>query len=187
MNRPMLALTFLVLMSGHPAVALPPPATDSTTIRDIRGPLPPPGLPPFAGTVLVLIVTGLGLAVTATTGLGRKSLAATSPVQLPAMDDLDELRDAYTRGELSAMHLFECLAGIARSRLVQSDSGAMTSAEVLEAAGEAVPAEQIAVAGALFAVCDRVRFGDCQPDTETVHEAFAAVHLLLHRRPETTP
>ena len=137
--------------------------------------------------MLVLIVSGLGLALTAKTRKGRKCAVVTSPVQLPAMDDLDALREAYIRGEMSPMHLFEYLAGIARSRLVQGDSGAMTSAEVLEAAGAAVSAEILTVAAALFVACDRVRFGDCQPDTEAVAEAFAAVQLLLQCQPGTAP
>jgi hypothetical protein len=186
MNRLLLALTVLVLLNGSPSAAQQAPTSGPTAIRDIRGPLETSGLPPFTGTVLVLLVAALYLAVTAKRRKGRGCMVAPPPVPTTAMDDLAAVRNAYAQGELPALQLFEQLAGICRSLLIRSDGRAMTSAEVLTAAGETVPAELIAVAATLFAVCDRVRFGGSRPDIPEVAEAFAAVQLLLERRPGGT-
>lgn len=186
MNRLVVVLS-LVLLACRPPSALPASSADSTAIRDIRGPLPPTGPPPFAVTTLVLLVTGLALAMSARARKGRNRTVAPPPMPLPAMDDLTTLREAYARGELPAMLLFEQLAAIARSRLIRSDCAAMTSQELLKVAADTVPAETLAVAAALLAVCDRVRFGACLPDAATVAEAFAAVQQLLERQSGAAP
>ncbi len=187
MNRLMAVLFALILLACRPPNALSAPTADSTAIREIHGPLPPTGPPPFTATALVLLVAGLGLAATARARKGKGHTAAPPPMPLPEMDDLATLREAYTRGELPAMLLFEQLAAIARSRLIRSDCSAMTSQELLKAAADKVPAETVAVAAALLALCDRVRFGACLPDTATVAEAFASVQQLLECRSGAAP
>jgi hypothetical protein len=187
MNRLLLLLAVLVLMNGSPAVALPVPINSPASIRDIRGPLKTSGPPPFSRAVAVLLVASLYLAVGAKIRRGRNRMVAPSPIPPTSMDVLEALRIAYSLGDLSVLHLFEQLAAIACSQLVQNDGSAMTSEEVLEATGDAVPAELITVVADLFAVCDRVRFGGYRPDTSEVTEAFTAVQLLLERRPGGVP
>jgi hypothetical protein len=187
MNRLSAVLFALILLACRPPNALSAPTADSTAIREIHGPLPPAGPPPFAVTALVLLVAGLGLAMAARARKGRNRTVAPPPMPSPAMDDLTALREAYARGELPAMLLFEQLAAIARSQLIRSDCSAMTSQELLKAAIDTVPAETVAVATALLAVCDRVRFGACLPDTVTVAEAFASVEQLLECQTGAAP
>lgn len=179
MIRVALAITVLAMLSAWPLTAYTTPAADSMAIRDIRGPLLPVGPPPFAGTVLLLLVAGLGLAIAVKSRKWRCSAVVSSPSQPPEIDELAALRNAYARDELPAVLLFQRLSAIARSRLIEGDSEAMTSAEILETAGKIASQEALAVAVDFFAVCDRVRFGGRHPDEATVTQAFAAVRQLL--------
>jgi hypothetical protein len=186
MKMILLIAAVTLLMNGWPLAAQPAPTTEPATIRDIRGPLSPAGLPPFSGTVL-LFAAALALAVTATVRNRSKPLAVTAPPHLPPLDDLDALQEAYACGELTADGLFRQLAAMARSRLIQGDSGALTGNEVIMAACESAPPDVISVATVLFASCDRVRFGASHPDAETVTAACAAVRQLLAYQPGTPP
>ena len=185
MKGPFFALTFMLLLSGFPADAQPTKPTAPSAIRDIRGPLQPTGLPPFSRTALLLVVGGLGLAVAARARRGRSHLVISSSEQLPAIDDIAALRDAYARREVSAQLLFQQLTAIVGSRLVEGDSHAMTSVELLEAAGEKIPAEMMKIATDLFGMSDRVRFGGYHPDNAEVDAACAAVQMLLRCPPGT--
>ena len=187
MNLSAVSFIVLVLLSFVPKEAQPGQVASQAPLRDIRGPLPSTGLPPFAGATLVLMVAGLSLVVIVKARKGRRAMVAPSTLQQPAADDLAALLDAYSRGEMPADTLFLHLAGVASSRLVQGDCRAMTSKEVLKSAVENVPAELIAVAEAFFATFDRVRFGGFRPDAPAVAEACAAVHLIVHRLPVKAP
>jgi len=182
MNGLVLALTVLLLLSGWSADAQP---IAPSAIRDIRGPLQPTGLPPFSRTALLLVVGGLGLAVAARARKGRSHPVVSASEQLSVMEELVALRDAYARGEVSAELLFQQLTAIVSSRLVESDIRAMTSTELLAAAGEKIPAEMMKIAEYLFGMSDRVRFGGYHPDNIEVDKACAVVQTLLSCPPGT--
>jgi len=183
MNGRILALAIPVLLHSWSALAQTAAPNTTTTIRDIREPLPPSGVPPFTGTVVVLLVSGLVAAIAKRKKIVRRTDDSTQPF-LPVKDDLDALNDAFARGELSSYLLFQQLESIARSRLMKGDCSSMTGTEFLEAVEETVPAEMFTVASILFALSDRVRFGAYQPDTVEMDEAIATVRLLMRHEPE---
>jgi hypothetical protein len=176
-----------LLLIGAPAAARQPPAAGaSSAIMAIRGPLPLQGPPPFACTGLLLAAC-LGMAMAARARWRKHPGEAAVTIQLRGSDELATLREAYERDNLPVDLLFLRLSGIAGSCLVTGDHGAMTSAELLEAATDKFAPERLAAAEELFAACDQVRFGDCRPDAAAVDAAFAAARLLMNGHSGSAP
>jgi len=186
-NRALLIPAVAALLSGLPVAAQTALAAEQAVIRDIRGPLPPKAEPPFSGTVLLVLGGGLCLAVAARIGKVKKPAVVATTRQSPEMADLDELLEAYGRGELGAGSLFKQLAAVARIQMGQQVNGAMTSKELLAAAAETVPPELIGVAAELLSLCDRVRYGGHRPEPAAVAAACAAVRKMVDFQPGTAP
>lgn len=160
------AALFLALAAGG-AAAGDQAATEA--IRDIAGPLPPSGLPPFAATAAVLVVAASG-----TLALRRRKVnpegAETTPATTSPEAEIEALRQAYLNGDLCEAILFDRLYGVIGSALPMpdgSDAGALTSDELIKAAGGILPPS-------LLRLCDEVRFGAGTPGREAVLSALDA-------------
>ena len=187
MNAAILAFAVLMHLCIRPATAQQIQAVEPTAIRDIRAPLPTAGLPPFAGTILILLAGGLGLVMIIRDRSEKTGPTVFPPVASRELSDLAFLRDAYERQELSADLLFCHLSSFARSRLVQSDNGTLTNVELLKAVSDNTAAEIVFGTTELFALCDRVRFGAYQPEMADIDVAFAMLQKLLDYPPGSLP
>ncbi|MSM38636.1 MAG: hypothetical protein GJT30_03300 [Geobacter sp.] len=161
MRRLMRALAcMLTLFVAATAIAT---ATDgpSADIHDIRGPVRPSGLPPFAASAAILILAAGVLLFRLPGRKGRDSLpdAAADPL----LAELLALRDAHQRGELTDSLLFERLSQLLRSLLPAENRPSLTGRELIEGARGIVPEEALGTMALLFDRCDRVRFGGVAP------------------------
>jgi hypothetical protein len=169
MTRRFLFLFFLA--------ALPVSAAD---IHDLRGPLPPAGLPPF-------LLTGGALLLAGGVWLLRRRRSARPPTASvpPAAggDPCASLAAEYRAGLGSAGEIALRLDRVLRERLVAAGIPALqcTSEELLAKAlpGTAVREE----IGAWLALCDRVKFAGHMPGDAEMDRALALVARLLAALP----
>lgn len=145
-----------------PATTAPAASSD---IRDLRGPLPAEGLPPFALTSFAILA--LGGAGVAWSRAGRKPLPPASAVPETAVDPLQSLgalAASFQSGALSAELLCLQLSVLLRlelGRRTGAPAPRLTSAELIQrlAASQLFSEVEIALAGTMLELCDRVKFG----------------------------
>jgi len=173
----------LPLIVAATAIAAAPDGP-SADIRDIRGPVRPSGLPPFAASAAILILAA-GVLLSRLHGRqGGDSLpdAAADPL----LAELLALRDAHQRGELPDPLLFERLSHLLRSLFPAENRLSLTSRELIEGARGELPEETLCSVAALFDRCDRVRFGGGAPGmggaAAALEDALDAVRNLTEGR-----
>jgi len=150
------------------SIATAPPATAPAAgsyLRDLRGPLPAQGLPPFALTSFALLA--LGGAGVAWSRAARKPAPPAQAVPETAVDPLQSLgalASSFQSGALcaellclQASHLLRLELG----RRTGAPAPRLTSAELIQrsAASQLFSDAEIAVAGSMLELCDRVKFG----------------------------
>ena len=151
-------------------------------IRDIHGPLPFSGLPPFAATVLTLIVVLLAAWIRLTPRRRRVSQASRLPEERPLADMLTALEVEFRHGNLPVWLLFEHFTSLMRRCLAEKTATAdlqLTSEELLCRVRKIMPDRVSDRAADLLALSDHVRFGALEPDRPAIDRAFSEARLLL--------
>jgi hypothetical protein len=187
MSRLKSAIIFLTLVNCWPAATLLSIAAETATVKDIHGPFPTTGTPPFAGTILVLLGAGITLAVTVKNRKLNNRSTVLSPQQKPIASDLISIRNAYRQQTISLEQVYKLLVDITVALLLKTEMGSLTSPERLEAAKATAPPDVSAYIETLFIMSDHVRFGKHQPDEATVEASFATVQKLIDRQRGITP
>lgn len=211
-HRPIAAALLVALVCVLPLVATPadpapfssaPTLSASTSaaparlagadIRDLRGPLPDAGLPPFALTFVALAAAGgAGLVWLK---LGRRSrVPAPAPAE-PACDPaaaLDALVFSCHSGALAAELLCLRVADLVRAELAGRSGVAaapLTTAELLQRLADSQRASDtdVALAGRVLELCDRVKFAGHRPEQAQVEWLLASVRALLTGEGEKAP
>ena len=121
------------------APAQPGPATATSELRDIRGPLPDDGLPPFVMTGGVLLLA-CGLLLVRHTVRRRRDAELTSPAETrsDAHDLLTDLLADYRQGACTGEQFFIRLDELIRDQLYATagiPGRSLTSAELPGLAG----------------------------------------------------
>lgn len=177
-----LACTLALIVAATAVAAVPD--GPSAAIRDIRGPVRPSDLPPFAASAVILILAAgvLLFRLQGRQGGDSPPDAAADPL----LAELLALRDAHQRGELPDPLLFERLSQVLRSLFPAENRLSLTNRELIEVAQGGLPAETLCSVAALFDRCDRVRFGGDAPGkgdaAAALDDALAAVRNLVEGR-----
>jgi len=188
MNRlfgAMLVLLFASAAWGTALTATGEPVATPTEIKDLRGPFPPEGMPPFALTLLGAVAVG-GAALT-WTRLRRRRHPLTPVDPEPERDAvalLDHLAEAYRRRSCSAEEFCLDVAQVVREALTSwtgLPAVQLTTAELVGSCDRcrSLWPGELALAEQLLSYCDRVKFGGHCPDDAEVDWLAAAARQLL--------
>ena len=185
MTRKVRATVFMVLLFAAATAATAAADERLGAIRDIRGPIPPSGLPPFTASAALLLLAAAGGAILRVKARTNGEAKAVPPSDT-LLNELQSLREVYARGELPDRLLFERLSPLIRSLLLPGAHAPLTSRELIVAARGHVPDELLNRAEALLELCDRVRFGGDDPvmgvALGAIDDALAAVRKLPEKR-----
>jgi hypothetical protein len=154
-------------------------------LAPLRGPLPAPSAPPFALTLLYLVLCAL-IVVAWRRRAGTASYAVPA-LHAPPTDTLPLLQEIAARfeaGEFSPEELCLVLASLARVRLAQRTglpASRLTSTELLEQAkaSELLTPVELEQAAELFQLCDRVKFAAHIPDGERARRSLELARALF--------
>jgi hypothetical protein len=157
-------------------------AAAATDLRDIRGPLQRGDFPPFALTVLALLLAAVCIFLVRRPSLSRGETqpVAVSP-PLPA-DGLSGLFDEYLRGLISVEELFTRLEALVSGEVVGSSGtpvSCLTTAEILLRAVDVVPTHEGPLLTELMQFCDRVRFAGYLPSEREVRHALESAGRII--------
>lgn len=184
-----LIAALLCALTLYPAAAW----SAADQLRDLRGPLPAAGLPPFALSLLLLLTAGWAGAVCFRAWRRPAPLApcaASDPINpTDPAGSLLELSLCYRSGAFGVETLCQQLAALLRSELGRRSGVAaqgLTSEELLQllGAGELAPPDEIAVAGRLLHLCDQVKFAGYRPEQAQTEWLLAAAERLLEQARE---
>jgi hypothetical protein len=160
-------------------------APDPSDIRDLRGPLPAGGTPPFTLTFSELLAAGA--TALAWAGLRRRRTlrppAAPEACGNPA-ELLERCSDSYHLGELTALLLCLRIAALLRTSLAswtELPATGLTSGDLLERLTllNLLDSDQLARAGCLLDFCDRVKFAGHAPGAGEAEWLLAEARVLL--------
>lgn len=162
-------------------------AVQDDTIRALRGPLPPSGLPPFAATAVILLCLG-----TLVWYRRRKAVRApvvSEPTDAPVSsgDQLALLLEEVGRQQRQPAEIVERLMPILRSHFAgKSGTSAEynTSQELLDRLQCTGETGVLLRAAELLRLCDSVWFGGVVPTFEQAEWALQETQLLLQDRSE---
>jgi hypothetical protein len=180
---PAAALVCAALLCAAPALSA------ASEIRDLRGPFPAAGLPPFALSLLLLLVLGAACAGLAWSRASRRPTPTPSSASEATPDpvrSLPELSACFRSGALPAELLFLQIADLLRRELgcrAGVRAARLTSEELLErlAAGELLAPDDALLARRLFELCDRVKFAGHRPEPPQTEWLLCAAGGLLGR------
>lgn len=178
------ARMLLVMTAGFFALPLTVDAGAEPTVilRDIRGPLPPSGLPPFAASFAILLVTGA--VIWGVRRRGRRSAPAFSAQSKPVLprDMLVTLGEQYRQGIIPAWSLVEHLFTILRMHLAGQTGiqpSFLTAEELLHNLKGMLCPDTLSRVAILLQWCDRVRFGAFRPDAAEIDWAISeTAHVI---------
>ena len=183
MRRLFRTALMVILFAARAAVATVSEGS-SGELRDIRGTIPPSGLPPFMATTALFLLAAAGVTITRF-NRSRSSETLPDPASGTPVAELLSLRNAYEKGELPDWLLFERLSPLVRAMLPCDDHSVLTSEELVAAARGIVPEELLNSAGSLLELCDTVRFGSFTPGKwlalKAVDDALHVVRNLPER------
>ena len=181
----------LALLPAAPLAASSPtvpgaPAASPAEIMELRGPLPPSGLPPFALTCLLL--SGLLALVLAWLWLHRTRPIPAPPSENPEdpVETLGRLSAWYQRGDAPAGLLCTRVAALVRTTLASRTglpAPRLTTGEFLGQAGAPalLDARELALTDQLLSFCDGVKFAAHDPDAAELQWLLDATGELLGR------
>lgn len=185
----------LALLPAAPLAASPPtapgaPAANPMDILELRGTLPPSGLPPFALTILLLL--GLLALVLAWLWLHRtRPIPAPPPPENPEdpVQTLFRLAAWYQREDAPARLLCTRVADLVRADLACRTGlpvCRLTTSEFLGRAGvpALLDARDLALADQLLSFCDGVKFAAHDPDAAELQWLLEAAGELVGRPAE---
>lgn len=173
---------YVILAVLAPSLAVRAAAEPAARIRDIHGPLPLAGLPPFAVTALTLTVVLLAAWIYRRPGRRLLKQASPPPEERPLADMLTALEKEYRDGNLPVWQLFERFASLLRRCLAEKTATMdlqLTSEELLFRVRKIVPDRAGDRAADLLALSDHVRFGALNPDRPAIDRAFCEAAILL--------
>lgn len=183
MRRLFRATALMVILFAAKAAVATISEGNSGELRDIRGPSPPSGLPPFTASTALVVLAAAGMAISRLNGT-RNSETLSAPASGTLTDELLSLRNAYEKGELPDWLLFDRLSPLVRAMLPCDDHSVLTSGELVAAARGVVPEELLNSAGSLLELCDTVRFGSFTPGKGVALRAVDDALQVVRNLPE---
>jgi hypothetical protein len=139
-------------------------------LHDIKGTIPPPGLPPFAASALIALAAA-GAGAFAAARRKRVRQDPESPDQVKPVERLLKLRDAYCGGMIPQATLFDQLWEELRC-IGPAGQGSLASDQAVPAAGDLVPEIALPLLRSLVMTCDAVRYGNETLENDRVVKAL---------------
>jgi len=165
------------------APAQPGPEAAAAELRDIRGPLPDDGLPPFVLTGGMLLLAG-GLLLVRHTARRRQAAVLPSPAETRsgALDLLPDLLADYRHGAWTGEQLIIRLDELIRDHLSATTGipcRSLTSAELPALTAACLNDAEQALLNRFLALGDRVKFAGHRPDAGEIDWALNVAAGLL--------
>ncbi|GAM10023.1 hypothetical protein OR1_02308 [Geobacter sp. OR-1] len=157
-------------------------AASDGVIRDIRGPVPPSGIPPFAYTAALLAALGITLWQLRRRQTVRPDETAHRQRPETGGNDLSGIVDRYRSGAIPLTVLFDRINILVRCHVAGLSSVApehLTNNELLGIAVALLPHDSFVQAADILGLCDLVRFGMVHPDSCRIDRALDATAQLL--------